>query len=167
MRPLVLGRCHRTLRAPVNAGGQRVLDELVREALERRRVAGMQRELRLQRARLHELHRHAVRAEEAGRLRGRGEGQGEGEREHHGPSTWAGRCADNQLSEARASGTVLTALIRASYELLEHRHYAATSAATRGAIASAHRGKRRRIASGASHTLLSFFFLRCFLATSL
>lgn len=94
MRPLVLGRCHRTLRAPVNAGGQRVLDELVREALERRRVAGMQRELRLQRARLHELHRHAVRAEEAGRLRGRGEGQGEGEREHHGPSTEA----DNQLS---------------------------------------------------------------------
>ena len=79
MSALILRRRHGTLLAPVHARRQCVRDKLLGEALERHRVARVQLELRFQRSRLHQLHRHAIGPEEAGRLGESGQGQCEGE----------------------------------------------------------------------------------------
>lgn len=84
MSALILGRCHGAFLAPVNAGRERVLDELIREPVEWDSVAGVQLELRFQRAWFHQPYRHAVRAEDAGRLCGRRERQGKGKGRKHG-----------------------------------------------------------------------------------
>jgi hypothetical protein len=98
MGTLVLGRRHGALFAPVHALRQRMRDKLLGEALERHRVAQVQLQLRLQRPRLHQLHRHAIGPEQAGWLGGCGQGQCEGERGEHRACRFRAYVTDATLS---------------------------------------------------------------------